>query len=249
MCTLIVATRVWQDVPLVVAANRDERLGRPSRPPELVVQAGVRFYAPRELQAGGSWIGLNAFGVFVAITNRFTGQAAARTGRSRGLLVLDALSEDTAAHAVRRVASEAPTRHDPFHLVMADALEAHLVWSDGAAVRHETLAPGFHVVTERSLGAAPTARVDRLHRELPALFGLQRPHATRWMSLLREHGEHGQGLEGTCVHVPSHGYGTRSASVIELGRRPQDTRWWHAEGPPCKSEFVELTPALQPLFA
>ena len=158
MCTLIVATRVWRQSPLIVAANRDERLGRPSRAPALVVQAGVRFYAPRDLQSGGSWIGVNAHRLFVGITNRFTGSASPRAGRSRGLLVLDALTEDSAAHAVRRVASEAPTRHDPFHLVMADTNEAHLVWSDGVRLRHETLAPGIHVITERSLGAAPTAR-------------------------------------------------------------------------------------------
>jgi uncharacterized protein with NRDE domain len=246
MCTLIVATRVWQRTPLVVAANRDERLGRASRGPALVVQGGVRFYAPRDLQAGGTWIGLNDHGVFVGITNRFTGMAPTRVGRSRGLLVLDALSEDSAAHAVRRIASDAPSRHDPFHLVMADAAEAHLVWSDGARVYHETLAPGFHVVTERSLGAATSARVDRLQRELPALFGPQRPTPERWMAVLREHDP--AGFEGTCVHVPAHGYGTRSATVLELGRAPTDTRWWHADGPPCTSPFAEQTEALRPLF-
>jgi uncharacterized protein with NRDE domain len=246
MCTLIVATRVWQRTPLVVAANRDERLGRASRGPALVVQGGVRFYAPRDLQAGGSWIGLNAHGVFVGITNRFTGLTPTRSGRSRGLLVLDALCEDSAAHAVRRIASEAPSRHDPFHLVMADASEAHLVWSDGARLYHETLAPGFHVITERSLGAVPSARVLRLHRELPTMFAPRRPASARWMALLREHGE--AGLEGTCVHVPSHGYGTRSATLIELGRAPGDARWWHADGPPCMAEFVDMSDALRPLL-
>lgn len=246
MCTLILATRVWQASPLVVAANRDERLGRPAKGPALVVQGGVRFFAPRDLQAGGTWIGVNAFGVFAGITNRFTGAAAARSNRSRGLLVLDALSEDTAAHAVRRVASEAPSRHDPFHLVMADATDAHLVWSDGARVHHETLAPGFHVVTERSLGAAPSPRVERLRRELPAMFGPRPPGVARWISLLRAHDE--AGMEGTCVHLPAHGYGTRSASVIELGRQAQQARWWHADGAPCTAEFADLTGALQTVF-
>lgn len=246
MCTLIVATRVWQGSPLVVAANRDERLARPAKGPALVVQGGVRFFAPRDLQAGGTWIGVNAFGVFAAITNRFGAATSAGSNRSRGLLVLDALSEDTAAHSVRRVASEAPSRHDPFHLVMADATDAHLVWSDGARVYHETLAPGLHVVTERSLGAAPSPRVERLRRELPRLFGPHPPGLAQWTSLLRVHDE--AGLEGTCVHVPSHGYGTRSASVIELGRRAPQARWWHADGPPCTAEFTDLTGSLRTVF-
>jgi uncharacterized protein with NRDE domain len=246
MCTLIVATRVWQSAPLVVAANRDERLGRPARAPALVAQAGVRFFAPRDLQAGGSWLGINAHGVFVGITNRFTGRASAKASRSRGLLVLDALAEDSAAHAVRRIATEAPSRHDPFHLVMADAGEAHLVWSDGDTVRHERLAPGFHVVTERSLGAASSARVQRLQHELPALFGPRRPAPERWMDLLRTHAA--DGLEGTCVHLPSHGYGTRSSTIVEIGRAPADVRWWHADGPPCTTEFADLSAELRPLL-
>src|SRR5687767_10349217 len=188
MCTLIVASRVWQDVPVVVAANRDERLDRPSVPPQPIAQGGVRFFAPRDLKSGGTWIGVNRHGLLVAITNRYTG-ALAKAPRSRGLLVLDALSEDSAAHAVRRIASESPTRHDPFHLVMIDAHEAHLVWNDGARHHHETLAPGFHVVTERSLGAAPTERIGRLRERVKALFGARRPEPHRWAELLREHGE------------------------------------------------------------
>jgi len=246
MCTLIIATRVWQAAPLVVAANRDERLGRPSRSPALVVQAGVRFFAPRDLQAGGSWIGINAHGVFVGITNRFTGVAGTKAARSRGLLVLDALAEDSAAHAVRRIATEAPRRHDPFHLVMADATEAHLVWSDGDAVRHERLAPGLHIVTERSLGAAPTARIARLQDELLALFGPRRPPVERWMEIMRAHGD--DGLEGTCVHLPSHGYGTRSSTIVEIGRTPADVHWWHADGPPCTTEFDDRSDELRPLL-
>jgi uncharacterized protein with NRDE domain len=246
MCTLIVATRVWQSTPLVVAANRDERLGRPAKGPALVVQGGVRFFAPRDLQAGGTWIGVNAHGVFVAITNRFTGRAAARAGRSRGLLVLDALAEDSAAHAVRRIAAEAPSRHDPFHLVMADAAEAHLVWSDGEIVRHERLAPGFHVVTERSLGAAPSPRAERLHVELRELYGPKQPSPERWMAILRTHAQ--EGLEGTCVHLPSHGYGTRSSTIVEVASAQGGVRWWHADGPPCTTDYADLSEDLRPLL-
>lgn len=235
MCTLVVATGLWRDVPLVVAANRDELLRRPASSPSWVVQGGVRFFAPRDLQAGGTWIGVNAHGLFVGITNRFTGHGSPKAPRSRGLLVLDALSEDSATHAVRRIASESPARHEPFHLVMADAAGAHLVWNDGTRHHHEPLAPGFHVVTERSLNAAPSERVARLRRELPALYGSVRPSAEQWMEVLRTHAD--PGMEGTCVHVPEHAYGTRSSTILELGAAP---RWWHADGPPCTTPYREL---------
>jgi len=245
MCTLIVASRVWEDMPVLVAANRDERLDRPSRGPQLVVQGGVRFFAPRDLKSGGTWIGVNRHGLFVAITNRYTG-AAPRAPRSRGLLVLDALSEDSAAHAVRRVASEAPTRHDPFHLVMVDAREAHLVWNDGARHHHEPLAPGFHVVTERSLDAAPTERIDRLRGRITSLFGPRPPALSRITELMRQHGE--PGLEGVCVHAPDLGYGTRSSSIIELPVDRARARWLQADGSPCTHDYVDLGAELRAML-
>jgi hypothetical protein len=245
VCTLIVATRVWNEAPLVVAANRDERLGRPSQAPQLHSQAGVRFFAPRDLQSGGTWLGVNAHGLFVAITNRFVGRPPA-AARSRGLLVLDALAEDSVAHAVRRIAAENPKRHEPFHLVVADQLGAQLVWSDGERHRVEPLAPGIHVVTERSLGAAESPRIALLHERVRALFGPRCPPATVWLELLREHSV--PGLEGVCVHAPHMDYGTRSSTFCTHGG-PDGPHLLHADGPPCTTPFLDHSSALRRLLA
>jgi uncharacterized protein with NRDE domain len=69
MCTLIVSIRQHDAVPLVVAANRDELLTRPARGP--FKWKGLPFVAPRDEQAGGSWLGLTTRGLFVGVTNRF----------------------------------------------------------------------------------------------------------------------------------------------------------------------------------
>lgn len=50
MCTLVVAAHVFADRPLVVVANRDEQLDRPSSPP-FRWEAG--FFAPRDDVAEG----------------------------------------------------------------------------------------------------------------------------------------------------------------------------------------------------
>jgi uncharacterized protein with NRDE domain len=244
VCTLLVATRVWPDAPLLVAANRDERLGRPSQPPQLHQQGGVRFFAPRDLKSGGTWLGINAHGLFVAITNRFVGRAPSAP-RSRGLLVLDALAEDSVAHAVRRIAAEDPKRHDPFHLVLADAHGAQLVWNDGERHRLEPLAPGIHTITERSLGAAPSGRIDLLHRRVRERFAPERPPITTWLELLREHAD--PGLEGVCVHAPERDYGTRSSTYVELGA-PGGPHLLHADGPPCTTPFVDHSGELRRLL-
>lgn len=237
MCTLIVATGLWRDVPLVIAANRDEALARASVGPRPSVERGMRLVAPRDLEAGGTWLGINAAGVFAAITNRHNGVRNAGA-RSRGLLVLDALVESSAQEAVRRISDTDPHEHNPFHLVMADRREAHLVWSDGRRHRHVAYPPGIHVVTERSFDAAPTRRIALLEARVERLAIEGPPPVESWMEVLREHREDAP-LEGVCVHAPELGYGTRSSSVFMLTLDPQRSVFLHAEGPPCTTPYEE----------
>lgn len=87
MCVLALFLDAFPGVPLIVAANRDESLARPSAPPQALAPGIV---GGKDLEGGGTWLGVNDDGVFVAITNR---GVPARTPRSysRGLLALEAL--------------------------------------------------------------------------------------------------------------------------------------------------------------
>ncbi len=213
MCTLVVATRVWAEAPLVVAANRDEQLARPAAAPYRWARDGeAPVFAPRDLQAGGTWLGVRGAYLFVGITNRFTGAASPPGSRSRGALVLDALAAGEASAAAERIAALPPGQHAPFHLVIADRQQAHLVWNDGREHHHEVLSPGLHVVSERSRGAAPTTRDGRLVRRLGERVGAAEPPLLVWRSLLSEHAD--APLEGVCVHADDRGYGTRCSTVV-----------------------------------
>lgn len=246
MCTLILAVGVWQDAPLVVAGNRDELMGRPAEGPKIRELDGCRFLAPADLEAGGTWIGVSASGMFVGVTNRFGAAPRGQKRRSRGLLVMDALVEDSVGAAVAKVMSEEPTRHNPFHLAVADRNEAHLVWNDGDENRHERLAPGFHVITERALGAAPTQRIALLHEALAPLFGPKVPEPDAWAEVLRRRGE--PPLEGVCVYVPHRDYGTRSSSILMLSQDLEKSRYLHAEGPPDRVPYKDMSKTLVSLF-
>lgn len=85
MCLIAFAWRPGHAMPLVVAANRDEFYARPSQPLAQWPEApGV--YAGRDLEAGGTWLGIGPDGRFAALTNiRAPGQTLGR--RSRGELV------------------------------------------------------------------------------------------------------------------------------------------------------------------
>ncbi|MCE7958558.1 MAG: hypothetical protein DYH06_11570, partial [Acidobacteria bacterium ACB2] len=70
MCTLVALHRCVPGAHLWVAANRDEFLARPAAGPALRDGRAGAIVAPLDLQAGGTWWGLNAQGVFAAVTNR-----------------------------------------------------------------------------------------------------------------------------------------------------------------------------------
>ena len=106
MCLIAFAWRADPRYPLVVAANRDELHARPAAPAAFWSDLDApTLLAGRDLQAGGTWLGLTRAGRFAALTNvREPGRAGPADPPSRGALVLDFLrgSEPPAAFLAER---------------------------------------------------------------------------------------------------------------------------------------------------
>nr|WP_283102336.1 NRDE family protein [Haloplanus sp. XH21] len=243
---MTLAWQVFPDAPVVVAANRDERRDRPSEPP---TRRGSDpwIVAPRDAEAGGTWIGYNEAGLFVGITNRW--RAEARAERSRGRLVDDALQETDAEAAARLVErSVADHDYDGFNLVVADATGAYLFEWDGD-LRKIRLHPGVHVVVNSGAalggGGAVTDRFvtpegDGAERAAEQMANARAVRAeltpepgedaASWLDragdVLADH------EYGVCIHED--GYGTRSSSLIRLGDEPT---FRFAPGPPCETAY------------
>jgi uncharacterized protein with NRDE domain len=232
MCTLAAMVRPGTPTPLVVAANRDERLDRPAVGPFLW-PSRPRFLAPRDELAGGTWLGLNEHGLFVGVTNR-TGAPRDATRRSRGALVVEALGAPSARELHARLADLDPGAHNPFHLLYADRISAHLTWSDGRALHRADLAPGLHVVTEQTFGAGEDRRGASV-REAWAALG-EAPSDEQLQALLARHAD--DPFAATCVHLDAFDYGTRSSMLLRLGPGWADTMLAWAEGRPCVTPFV-----------
>jgi len=237
MCTLVLVVPPPGGV-LQVAANRDEFLARPAAAPALSTDG--RWLAPRDLQAGGTWFGVNATGLFVGVTNRSAGPRDA-TRRSRGLLVLDALESADAASLHRRLAALDPATYNGFHLAYGDGTSAGLTWSDGNALRQERLSPGVHVLTEQSLGAGDDGARRRLVQErvrTGEVLDLE-----GWLGLLSVHGA--EPRAGTCVHADAVGYGTRSAFVMHRAPSAAASRCAWTEARPCTTPARDGTALLR----
>jgi len=242
MCTLLALVPPPGGV-LQIAANRDEFLARPASAP-LRWPGPPALLAPRDEEAGGTWLGVNAFGLFVGVTNR---HGAARDSRlaSRGQLVLKALEAPSVDALHHQLAQLPPRTYNPFHLFYADGRgEAGLSWSDGGRLLQTRLGPGLHVLTERSLGAGEDgAREARARAAL--LPGGSAPPLSAWADVLRLHAEGDRRREGLCLHAPEFGYGTRSSFLLQLGGAKANGQCAWTEGPPCTSAWADGTALLQ----
>jgi uncharacterized protein with NRDE domain len=243
MCTLAVAWRVDRRWPIVVAANRDERLGRAAEAWALRDGPdGLRYAAPRDLVAGGTWMGLSKRGVLAALTNYHAPLPwyPDPGRRSRGELVTSALAQPTAAAAREAFRAAAPARWNPFHLLVADRASAFLWWYDGERSALVDLAPGLHVVTERSPdGSCPRGDLVRSRWPLEASVPQLR-------ELLTVHGA--PGGAATCIHGDP-AYGTRSSAILRVAAELSASELYETDARPCVAPLVDRSALLAALDA
>lgn len=241
MCTLAVALGVDRRWPVVVAANRDERLGRASEGWTLRDGPGPsRHAAPRDAVAGGTWIGVSARGVFAGITNYHApvDWYPDPDRRSRGELVSRALAAGSARDARAELAAAPAERWNPFHLVVADGRDAFLWWYDGERAGLRELGPGLHVVTERSPdGACPRGELVRARWPVE-------PAIPKLRELLTLHAPPPE--RATCIHLDP-AYGTRSSAVLRLAPDLGASELYVAEARPCLAPLEDRSDLLAAL--
>ncbi len=244
MCTLVILSRPDHEWPILIAANRDEKLDRPWLGPAAHWPDRPDIVAGMDELAGGSWLGMNASGVVAAVLNR-EGTLGPEAGkRSRGELVLDALDYADALDAAEALGALDSRAYRPFNLVVADNRDAFLLTHrGGATVAVEPLPEGLTMVTamERDDPGSPRIRLYR-PRFLAALP--PDPASGDWRSwealLASRDREAGSGPGGAMFIDPVPGveagrFGTVSSSLIALPAIAQSERrpiWRFASGPP-----------------
>ncbi|CAN5469588.1 NRDE family protein [soil metagenome] len=121
MCLILFAWDVHPQYKLVLLGNRDEFYRRPTAKADFWNDA-PEVFAGRDLQAGGTWMGLNKNGKFSAVTNyRDFERFKPSTGfRSRGALVADYLKEEKSAEDYGKILEKEPELYDGYNLLTGD---------------------------------------------------------------------------------------------------------------------------------
>jgi uncharacterized protein with NRDE domain len=245
MCTLAVYYRSFVDYPVVIAANRDEYLARPATSPTLLC-AVPHIVGGKDLQASGTWLGLNEHGVVAGLLNRRNGEAANDPAlRSRGLLCLDALRQPSAAAAAAFVGRLRGGDYNPFNLLIASRDGSFVAYNRFGRIEVVELTPGFHLLTNIDVDDFECPRISRSYGRFAELGRhaefARDPVANRAQlgALLADHSTQLDPRSGRpnslCMHLGD--YGTRSSSMIFMGREDAVVEHFFAAGPPCVAVY------------
>lgn len=212
MCLVAVAFGAAPRHPLLVAANRDERHARPAARASWWPDArGV--FAGRDLEAGGTWLGIDRRGRIAAVTNVRDGPPKPGP-RSRGALPTEFLLGGDGADAYAARVTAAGVDYAPFNLLLFDGAELRY-----ASNRADTLAlgAGVHAFSNAPHGTE-WPKTTSARAELEAILDAPDPIEPLF-ALLAERGDEGAPPEHRYMSahfIAGPVYGTRCSTVIAL---------------------------------
>jgi uncharacterized protein with NRDE domain len=238
MCLLIVLFDSVPGCPLVVGANREEFYDRPSDAPMRLRQS-PRVWGGRDRRAGGTWLGVNERGLFVALTNRRG--ASVPDARSRGLLCLETLESFTFTDAVQglqKLVSAAP--FNPFNILLSDGQETAVVQFE-KNLRISRLQNGLYMITHGNLNDLREPRIRRA-QSLLTDRSLRGPDeaGTVLREVLADHESGVPFSDMICIHGKDSG--TVSSSILALWPESLErSLYYHTEGTPCQGAYRDYS--------
>lgn len=147
MCVLFVAKNVSQKYPLIIVANRDEFYVRPT---ETMRQwSNSNIIAGRDLQAGGTWLGVSNDGKIAALTNIRDPKNQRDDAASRGNLVSDFLSQPQSLAQTKQRLIDSCGQYNGYNLLFGD-INALTVFNS-ATQTFESITDGIHGLSNAEL--------------------------------------------------------------------------------------------------
>jgi len=228
MCTLVILRRPEHAWPVVIGANRDEMIDRPALPPGRHWPDRAEVVAGLDLLAGGSWLGVNDWGVAAAVLNRHGSLGPAAGQRSRGELVLEALDHADAVAAAAALSDLDPAAYRTFNLIVADNRDAFWLRHSGPGpIVARPLAEGLSLI---AAGDVNETHTPRLAVAGPRFRAAPTPDPDRdewaaWQDLLGDDSAPpGAPAEAALRFRTARGFATVSSALVALPAAPSPER-------------------------
>ena len=239
MCLVALAIDQNRRFPLVVATNRDEFFQRPAArlawwaPPD----GGPDVLSGRDLESGGTWLGLTAQGRLALLTNIRDPLRVEAEAPSRGRIVPQWLAaRENAGQFWMRTALAG---HNGFNLIAADFRRGECFWASNVAAHPLRLERGVYGLSNAGLDTpwpkvqqikmrlreslAAADSVDALAAQLFAALAEREPAPDAALPHTGVRLELERQLSPVFIRTPDQSYGTRCSTLIiteRAGRHP-----------------------------
>jgi uncharacterized protein with NRDE domain len=253
MCLILFAWQAHPRYELVLAANRDEFHDRPAAPAGFWPEQ-PDILAGRDLEAGGTWLGVSRNGRFAALTNyREAARAAGGGRRSRGLLVSAWLAAGDEPRAAARQLDEVGHEYRGFNLLLGRP--GALAYLSNRTAGLQPVAAGVHGLSNHLLDT-DWPKVHAGRERLAALLTDDVVDRDRLFGLLADGRAVGGELPGGVaarlapenlarqLFIRSPVYGTRCSTVLLIDRRGEvvfEERRFDAAGDPAGADRFAFT--------
>lgn len=223
MCLIAWNWQPHSTTPLVLIANRDEFYARAALP--LHWWDGDTVLAGKDLQAGGTWLGVSRSGKLAALTNYRAATPPRTDTPSRGELVAEFLQSDADAAQFLQALAPRAGDYNPFNLLVFDGTQLLGLESRNAQVI--SMAPGVGAVSNADF-QTPWPKLTRLTARLQSAVNAGETDTPSLLTLLHDRSMPAdaalphtgiplaleRALSPAFISTPS--YGTRACSVIQF---------------------------------
>lgn len=226
MCLILAAIDAHPKYGLVLAANRDEYYDRPTA--QAAFWPGApHVLAGRDLREGGTWLGITRDGRVAAVTNYRAPGAKKESSPSRGKLVSGYLLGGESPVRYLEGLSRGASIYSGFNLIVGQWEEMYWYSNYGSEIIR--LSPGIHGLSNHFLDT-PWPKVVKGKEALGNVLTEEDPCAEDFFRFLMDRTvppdenlpDTGVGLEAermlSPIFISSPGYGTRSSTLVLLGR-------------------------------
>jgi len=226
MCLIFFSYDIHKKYGLVLAANRDEFYGRPTKALDFWDDM-PHILGGRDLKGNGTWMGITRTGRFAAITNYRDPASLRAEAPSRGWLVRDFLMGKASPENYLDSVQASGNKYNGFNLLVGDGGELFYYSNRGRDI--EKIKPGLHGLSNHLLDT-PWPKVENGKAEFEKLMSEDEISTQAVFHLLSNRDyppddrlpDTGMGLEWERILSPlfvdSEIYGTRSSSLLLMER-------------------------------
>lgn len=225
MCLIAFAHDCHPRYRLILAANRDEFRERLSQTAHW--WEALPLFGGRDLVAAGTWLGVGRDGRLAAVTNVRNPADQVHGGPSRGALIVDYLARPQGAQDYVATLTDLSI-YAPFNLLLFDATSG--IYLSNRSASPQPITPGIHALSNATLDT-PWPKVRKVKAGLAQLLKIGEPitPAVLFSLLADTTSAADPELPATgipldlerrlsAIQIPGSGYGTRSTTVVLIGR-------------------------------